>query len=184
MSVEKPDLVSRFPLERPLSADEGAWWVIHTKPNCEKILANYLKRREISYCLPLYKHRKRVGGLGRLREVVTPLFKGYVCIALDKRDHHLLYDNKKMVRIIPVPEQELFVSQLNSVLTATESEMELLVKPGLAPGKRVRILSGPMAGVEGVLKIRKMDRKLAISVKMFNQSVLVSLDPYTDLEAI
>jgi transcription antitermination factor NusG len=184
MSVENADLISRFPEERPLEADEGAWWVIHTKPNCEKILANYLKRRGISYCLPLYKRKKRVGGLKRIREIAAPLFRGYVCIALDKQDHHLLYDNKKMVRIIPVLEQERFISQLNSVLTATEAELEMLVKPGLAPGRRVRILSGPLAGVEGVLKVRKADRKLAISVEMFNQSVLVSLDPYTDMEAL
>lgn len=184
MTDEKNGLISRFPCDRPLKADEGSWWVIHAKPNCEKIIANYLRRREISYYLPIYKQKRRVGGLGRLRETIAPLFKGYVCIALDKEDHHLLYDSKKLVRIIPVPEQDLFVEQMNNVLTASESELELMVKPGLIPGRRVRILSGPLAGVEGVVKARKADKKLAISVDMFNQTVIVNLDPYTDVEAI
>lgn len=175
---------SRYPEERPLTDDLGNWWVLHTRPNCEKSLATYLLNRDISYYLPLYQQQKKIGNLGRVRISEIPLFNGYICFALDKRQHHLLYDTKKFVRIIKVDNQDLFVKELSGIAKAVENETDLLVRRGLVPGRRVRILSGPLEGNEGVVVKRRNDRRLALSVHMFNQTVLVRLDPLTNLEPI
>jgi len=45
-------------------------------------------------------------------------------------------------------------------------------------------VSGPMAGHEGVIVRQREKRHLALSVKMFNQTVLVRLDPETMLEPL
>jgi transcription antitermination factor NusG len=180
--TEKTSIITRYPEDRSLEEDIGRWWVLHVKPNCEKMVANYLLHREVSYYLPILKQKVRYGNLGRVRTMETPLFRGYVCLALDKTDHGVLYGTKKLVRIMEVEDQQGFVDELNAVARAIETQEYLAVHPGLVPGKEVRILSGPLQGLEGILVQRKADKQLALSVKMFSQTVLVKLDPFTKLE--
>lgn len=182
--MSKDIIYARYPQDRSLDEDLGEWWVMHIKPNCEKMVAQYMFNRNISYYLPLYKRKTRVGGLRRIREVEAPLFSGYICFALDHDKLNLLYDTKKFVRIIKVEDQQRFVEELGAIAKAIESGQDLLVRPGLAPGKRVLILSGPLEGTSGVIVRSRLERQLALSVKMFNQSVLLTLDPATKLELI
>ncbi|MGB6064862.1 MAG: transcription termination/antitermination NusG family protein [Desulfomonilaceae bacterium] len=180
----KETVKARYPEDRPLDEDLGAWWVMHVKPNCEKQVATYLLNRNISYYLPLYQRKKKVGYWRRIRTIQAPLFSGYLCFSLDREKHHLLYDSKKLVRIIKVDDQERFVSELHAIARAIETGEDLLVKPGLVPGRRVLILSGPLEGTEGVVVQRRAERQLALAVQMFNQSVLVKLDPFTKIEPL
>ncbi|MEW6352013.1 MAG: transcription termination/antitermination NusG family protein [Thermodesulfobacteriota bacterium] len=178
-------LKSRYPEGKPLEDDIGSWWVMHTKPNCEAGLANYLERREISYYLPLVRKKKIFGGLRRTRTILAPLFTGYLCFALERDQHSLLYDTKKFVRIIKVDDQERFVKELSAIAKAIETQGEnFSVQQGIPVGRRVAILTGPLAGHEGLVVRRNRQEKLALSVHMFNQSVVVNLDPATELEPI
>ncbi|MFC1836376.1 transcription termination/antitermination protein NusG [Thermodesulfobacteriota bacterium] len=176
--------LSRYPADRPLEDDTGTWWVLHTKPNSEKLVAQYLMNREVSYYMPLLIKKKRVGGLKRLRTIVVPLFRGYLSFALDREKHYLLHDSKKFVRIIEVVDQERFVRELVAISKAIESHQDILVCPGIVPGKEVLIRSGPLAGYEGRVVQKTKQRKLALSVNMFNRSVVVTLDSWTDLEPL
>lgn len=181
---EKREVPTRYPEDRSLEDDLGNWWVLHIKPNCEKMVAAYLLSRNVSYYLPRYRQKSRVGSLKRFRIIEAPLFRGYLCFALAKENHNLLYGSKKLVRIIQVEDQERFVRELHAVAKAVETGDELVVQSGLIPGKRVVILSGPLEGTEGVIVRRRGERQLALSVQMFNQTVLVRLDPYTELEIL
>jgi transcription antitermination factor NusG len=180
----KKTVKARHPEDRRLDEDLGAWWVVHVKPNCEKQVATYLLNRDISYYMPLYRRKTRVGYWRKIRITEAPLFSGYLCFALDRERHYLLYDTKKLVRIIKIEDQERFVKELNAVAQAIETGEDLLVKPGLVPGRRVLILSGPLEGTEGVVVRSRTERKLALSVQMFNQSVLVKLDSWTKIEPL
>jgi hypothetical protein len=182
--IIKEAIPARYPLDRPLDEDLGSWWVLHIKPNCEKLVAAYLLSRGISYYLPLYYKKIRLGCFRRTRTTEVPLFRGYLCFALDKEKHNLLYDTKKFVKILPVDDQEKFVSELQSVVKAVECGADFIIRPGLIPGRRVLILSGPLGGAEGVVVRSRGDTQLVLSVKMFNQSVLVRLDGQTDLEVL
>jgi len=175
---------ARFPPDRDLEEDLGLWWVIHAKPNCERQIATYLLNRSISYFLPLYLKKTRYGNLGRVRTNEVPLFSGYLCFALDKQQHSLLYDTKKIVRLIKVDDQETFVRELKNVTAVVKTQEDVQVRAGLVPGRRVLILDGPLAGAEGVVVKRQGSRHLALSVHMFNQTVLVKLDPLTRVEVI
>jgi transcription antitermination factor NusG len=175
---------TRFPEDRSLKADFGAWWVVHVKPNCEKMVATYLYNRGISYFLPMYWKKQRMARFKRFKTTREPLFRGYLCFALDKEEHKLLYDTKKLVRIIEVEDQERFIAELEAVARAVESEEELIVKPGLVPGKKVLILSGPLEGSVGVVLRTRGTKQLALSVEMFNQTVLVKLDAFTEVEVL
>ncbi|MBI5571420.1 MAG: hypothetical protein HY914_15865 [Desulfomonile tiedjei] len=182
--IPKETIPTRYPDDRSLDADLGAWWVMHIKPNCEKKMASYLMTRNVSYYFPTYTRKTRVGNLGRMRLAAVPVFKGYICFALSKEDHHLLYGTDKLVRIIKVEDQESFVKELSAVARAIASGEHLAIRGGLVPGKRVLILAGPLEGTEGVVVGKPQVRQLALSVEMFNQTVLVRLDPLTPVEVL
>ncbi|MFH0822901.1 MAG: transcription termination/antitermination NusG family protein [Pseudomonadota bacterium] len=172
----------RYPQGRALEEDVGLWWVIHTKPNCERHVANYLMHREISYYLPAGIEKTRYGNMGKIRVYRVPVFRGYVCVALDKQDHQKLYDTKKLIRLIEVSNQVRFVEELGAVARAAEISEDFTLRSGLARGTRVRILNGPLRGLEGVVIKSRTGKELALSVTMFNQSVSMKLDPSTELE--
>ncbi len=177
-------IVRRYPEDRPISEDKGRWWVIHTRTNCEKLIATYCRNREISYYIPLYRKKQRIGCFKRIRLIHMPLFRGYVCIALEKREHKLLYDSKKWVRLIKVHDQEQFVRELENIELTLTNNMDALVYPGLVAGRRVVVKSGPLTGVEGIFLKGKGGAQLGLRATLFNQSVHVLLDPYTRLEPI
>lgn len=180
-NLQKGRLPQRFPHSRLLSDDLGNWWVMHAKPNCESKIATYFLNREISYYLPVCRHRETVGQLRRTRIKEVPLFRGYICFALERTRHHLLYDVKKVVRIIEVKNQDQFVQELEAVSKALTNSEDLTLRAGIVPGKKVVVQSGPMHGVQGVLIQRRATKQLALSVEMFNQTIMVSLNPYTEI---
>jgi transcription antitermination factor NusG len=182
--TDNQQVPTRFPEDRTLDDDLGSWWVLHIKPNCEKKVASYLLNRKIGYYLPLYRKKTRVGYFKRYKTTEVPLFRGYLCIALPKKDHNLLYGSKKVVRIIEVEDQERFVKELQAVAKAVETGDDLSLQPGLVPGQKVVILSGPLEGTEGTVVNRRDGKQLALSVQMFNQSILVKLDASTELDVV
>lgn len=185
MCVHIKELVpQRYPEGRPLCADTGLWRVLHVKSNWEKKVAAYLMGKNISYYLPSMKMRMSAGYRRSSRITEVPLFRGYVCYALERDEHHLLYGSRMFVRILQVDDQERFVRELQAVDTAIQTENDLILRPGLYPGKRVVILSGPLKDTEGVVVESGSKRSLALSVKMFNQTVLVRIDPFTRVRAL
>jgi transcription antitermination factor NusG len=48
--------------------------------------------------------------------------------------------------------------------------------PYLQVGRRVRVKSGPMAGLEGILRRRKEGLRLVISIEMLARAVAVEID--------
>jgi transcription antitermination factor NusG len=185
MNVQlKESIPQRYPEDRPLEADLGLWRVLHVKSNWEKKVAAYLMGKNISYYLPSLKMRISVAYRRCTRVTEVPLFRGYVCYALERDEHHHLYGSGMFVRILQVDDQERFVKELLGIGRALQSQNELILRPGVYPGKRVVILSGPLKGTEGVVVDSGPRRSLALSVKMFNQTVLVKIDPFTEVRAI
>jgi transcription antitermination factor NusG len=174
----------RYPEDRSLHEDLGLWQVLHVKSNWEKKVAAYLKGKNISYYMPLQKIRRTVGCFRSTRITEVPLFRGYVCFALQRDEHQFLYGSSMFVRILQVEDQERFVNELQAVGRAIETEDDIVLRPGLVPGKRAVILSGPLKGTEGVVVGSGPKRRLALSVQMFNQTVLVRLDPFTDVRPV
>lgn len=174
----------RFPENKPLADDLGMWWALHVKPNREWRMANYLMHKGISYYLPIYEQRKKCGYPPREKIMSRPLFRGYICFALHKDRHNELFASHDFVRIIEVPNQEQFVRELQSVAIALEVGRDLFVRSGLAKGKKVIVRNGPFKGLEGVVSRHSKKGQIAISVEMFNRTVIINLDEFTDLDVM
>ena len=124
--------------------------------------------------LPLCRKEHRYGG--RIRVFWSPLFPGYVFGCFPSDQVRGLKSSDHVANVLPVVAQAELVRQLQQIQRALEAGEYLDVMPYLAKGKPVRITSGPMKGVEGI--VQSVDRKtrVVISIEMIQQSVFMEID--------
>jgi transcription antitermination factor NusG len=107
-----------------------------------------------------------------------PLFPGYVFVRLALRDRQ---------RVVQIPSVVRFVSFNGIPAALPESEMEIMRSglsrswpaephPFLTVGRRVRIASGPFAGLEGVLKRKKNNLRVVVSLHLIQRAIAVDVD--------
>lgn len=139
--------------EDKAGSGEYLWYVAHTKPRCEKKLADYCEREGMKVTLPLYKSIKKYPG--KTVRFEKPLFPNYVFLFLSRSERKKTYQSDYVANLLDVPDQQTFQSQLEAILTALDTEYEICVLPHITEGKRVRIRSGALRGMEGFVEERQ-----------------------------
>jgi transcription antitermination factor NusG len=71
---------------------------------------------------------------------------------------------------LPIPDHEI-----EDIRTVLAGQVEYTVIPTLAEGDRVRVVRGPLAGVQGRLLQSNSIFRLMISIEMIHKSIAVSL---------
>jgi transcription antitermination factor NusG len=158
------------------SIDRRMWFAVYTKSHHEKSVARQLSHKGIDYYLPLYRaehtwtHRRRV-------TLDLPLFPNYLFVRIlpSARSRVLSTDGVVMLVdrgdvITPVPDAE--IERLRAELHLRASEPH----SGIAVGQKGRIVSGPLAGLEGVVLRQKGDLRLILTVSLINMSVAVEVN--------
>lgn len=150
------------------------WAVAHTRPRCEKKLADAAEREGIRVYVPLIAKTHTYGR--RKRTFHSPLFTGYVFCCGDAPQRRWLSQNQNTANLLDVSDQETFVAQLRRVQTAVESGLLVDVKPFLETGRQVRITSGLLRGAEGVVVRVSGKTRVLLSVDMIQQAAVVEVD--------
>src|SRR5690349_9939752 len=167
-------------LHLPAAFEEPHWYAAYTCANHEKRVSAELGMREVEHFLPLYSSLRR--WKDRRVQLELPLFPGYVFVRLALRDR---------LRVVQIPSVARLVG-FNGLPTALpDNEMEIMRSglsqslraephPFLTVGRHVRIIRGPFAGLEGVLKRKKSGMRVVVSLELIQRSVAVDVDA-TDL---
>jgi transcriptional antiterminator RfaH len=155
------------------------WLVAHTRPRCEKKLVEFCDRGELSASLPCYRvaHKYR----GKTVVFQKPLFPGYVFLHISKEDRNKVFNSDYVANLLDVVDQELFVQQLDGILRATETDLEIRLAPTIGEGMRVKIKSGPLRGLEGWVEKRHGMSVVLLRLDFIGQAAAVKLEA-TDLE--
>jgi transcription antitermination factor NusG len=161
--------------------DEPAWFVCHTKPRCEKKFAALLARESLCHSLPLVASERRYGN--RIRRFTKPLFPSYVFAQVDQPRRNRLFQQDLLVRLIPVGNETLFLAQLAAVEALVASGLEATLHPLLRHGAHVRVVGGPLKGVEGMIEDPHSPKGIVISMDVLQQGVLVAV-PLADLKLL
>jgi transcription antitermination factor NusG len=155
---------------------EQHWYAAYTCAQHEKRVAAELGKREVEHYLPLYSSVRR--WKDRRVQLEFPLFPGYVFVRLALRDR---------LRVVQIPSVVRLVGFGGLPTALPDEEMEILRKglcqglraephPFLTVGWRVRITAGPFAGLEGVLKRKKSNLRVVVSLELIQRSVAVDVD--------
>ncbi len=163
------------------SASPRVWYVAHTRPRCEKKLAEYCAREGFPATLPCYKSVKRYRGKTVVFE--KPLFPNYLFLRLEAGEGKRVYQSDYVANLLSVVDQELFQKQFDDILQALESDLEVCLAPHITAGKHVRIKNGPLRGMEGLVQERSGKLSVLLRLDFIAQAAAVRVEA-TDLELL
>jgi len=172
MATNKPIEIDELFGDLVLGEGDLKWFVVHTKPRCEKKLAEYSKQYEINYYLPLidsvrvYKNRKV--------KFTKPMFPGYVFIKCAQTGKRQLTITGYAAYWLPVLNQLELVSDLQQINSGRELGVEFIRAEFLEKGTKVEITKGPFAGLIGFVEDQKDVKEVILQVTLLRQAVSVS----------
>jgi transcriptional antiterminator RfaH len=165
-------------LRGPTPSGEGPerWWVLHTRPRAEKVLARKCVQRGLSFFLPQYERAWR--SRGRLLRSHLPLFPGYLFLHGDDQSRLHALETNLVVRWLPVPDQRQLHLDLSRVHHLITSEAALTPEERLVPGTPVEIRHGPLAGLQGTVLRRGKSLRVFVEVQFLQRGVSVEIETW------
>ena len=151
------------------------WFVLHVKPRTEKKVESFLRVYGYFCYLPCWTKVAKI----QRRKVVTelPLFPGYVFTRLLPDERLKMLKTNLLVRTISADDPRTLVHQLRQVARALKGKRPVKVVHTFKAGDFVRIMHGPLYGMEGYVKREGAQASLVVNVEILGQAVEVSLSP-------
>jgi transcriptional antiterminator RfaH len=153
--------------------EETYWLVCHTKPRCEKKFAALMKAEKFEHYLPLIESVRKYAQ--QTKKFTKPLFPGYVFAQVPAEKKARIYQQDLLARAITVEDVPKFLRQLADVKAIVASGFELSVMPLLTKGRRVKIIGGPLHGLEGFVDDPANPQGIVLSVDVLQQGLLVKV---------
>jgi transcription antitermination factor NusG len=166
-----------------VNLDNLRWYAAYSCANHEKSIARQFELRSIEAFLPLYERPSR--WKDRTVKLQLPLFPGYVFVRLAIEQKLRVLQVPGVVRLVgfnghpvPLPDEEMQALRegLSDSLLAEPC-------PYLQVGRRVRVRSGALRGLEGILLKKKSGYRFVLSLHLIQRSMAVEVNA-ADLEAI
>lgn len=163
-----------------------AWYALWTASHCERAVHEQLAVRGFEVFLPEQRVWSTRRGVRRL--VPTPLFPGYLFLrdVMSKERYIAVRQARGLVAVLGERWDRLAEipgSEIDALQRVHAAQLPVMPHPFLREGQRVRITSGPLAGVTGTLLKADAGRgMLVISITLLQRSVAVQVD-CTSVEA-
>jgi transcription termination/antitermination protein NusG len=152
------------------------WYAAYTFPHHEKKVAEQVRLRSFECFLPLYEVFRR--WKDRRRRLQLPLFPSYVFVRLELCDRLRVLRVPSVVRLvgfngvptaIPDDDMQAFRNSLASGVLAQPC-------PYLTVGQRVRVMTGPLQGMQGIYVRNKNRSRLVVSLDLIKRSISLEID--------
>jgi transcription antitermination factor NusG len=152
-----------------------AWYAVYTRHQHEKAVAQGLAGKQFDTFLPLYTSVRR--WKDRSVRLWLPLFPGYVFLRgdLERRLPILTTPGVHFVVCLGGQPAPIPATEIDAVRRAVESTFQVEPYPFLRCGDRVRVTSGALEGIEGIVVRKKNSCRLVLSVELLEKSVAVEV---------
>ncbi len=165
---------------------EPQWYAANVRSRHEFKATEKLISRGIETFLPTVERLRKWKDRNKL--IVFPLFPGYIFVRTTKESENLLSVLKvpgivRMLCTIPGLPDEIPEDQITSLKKLVDNKEALDPYPYLTEGQMVRIIKGPLAGVEGILNEKVDKHVLVLSVDVLRQGVALTINA-ADVEKI
>jgi transcriptional antiterminator RfaH len=152
---------------------ELAWFVAHTRPRREKKLQQFCVRSGFASKLPCYRSVRKYRGKKVVFE--KPLFPGYLFLQLLPEQRQPVLQSDYVANLLVVHDQATFAHQLEEILKALDSDLEICLAPEIGVGMRVKVKAGPLRGLEGWVEQRYGMTTVLLRLDFIGQAAAVKL---------
>jgi transcription antitermination factor NusG len=155
---------------------EFPWFALQVRARHETGVAGFLEAKGYEQLVPLYKCRRRWSD--RIKVTEAPLFPGYLFCRFDPQYRLPILKTPGVIQIvgynrIPTPIDEI---EMRAIQTLIASGRPAQPWPFLAVGEHVRIESGSLRGLDGIVVKLKENHRLVVSISLLRRSVAVEID--------
>ena len=170
-----PKVLSQSEKTRVDGLESAQWFALVVKPRFDKAVAQALESKGYETLVPVYKKFHQYGK--RSKHFELPLFPGYVCCRFDAGARLPIVTTPGVIRVlgignVPMPLSDV---EIHSLQTAINSQLPVQPFPCVSTGQRVRINSGVLAGVEGIVLGAKGGLRLVLSITLLQRSVVLEI---------
>jgi transcription elongation factor/antiterminator RfaH len=174
--LTKREKIERKDVANEVNFFEPHWYASYTRSRHEKRIVQQLEQKSVECFLPLYETVRQWKN-GRFK-VQFPLFPGYVFVRIPLRERLQVLEVPGVVRLVgfggspaPLPETDIEIMR-----DALRKGVDAEPHPYLTAGAKVRIKSGPMAGLQGILLRKKGKPRVVVSVDLIMRSIAIDVD--------
>ncbi len=183
-SLDIPNFFPPNPIA-PSWQSTSDWYLVHVKPRAEKISALHLDQLGLESFCPHIKQEKIIRRVRR--EVVAPLFPGYVFAKFDPLFHYRAVQFSTGVRKV-VCFGDTLARVDSTIIEAIRARITqgfvYVSNSSFQPGQKVRIQAGPLRGLEAVFECEMSDRRrvtLLLETVAYQARVVVPADQIANL---
>jgi transcription antitermination factor NusG len=152
------------------------WFALYATSKHEKRVSEFLQLQQVEYYLPLYKTVRRWNN-GCKVQLELPLFPNYLFVRISPQERSAVLQIPGVISLVGsgrkatvLPDGE--IDALRSGLAQHKFEPHAY----LTVGQKVRIKSGPMQGMTGILVRKKNETRIVLNLDLIMKSVAVEID--------
>ena len=155
---------------------EPHWYAAYTSANHEKSATIQLRQRRVEHFLPLYESLRR--WKDRSTQLQLPLFPGYVFVRVALRDRMQVLQVPGIVRLVGFNGLPCALAEedIRAIRGCLSRGYQVEPHPFLQVGRRVRVKTGPLQGLEGMILRVKNRTRFVLSFELIMRSLAVEID--------
>ena len=161
-----------------LAQYEETWHVLYTRHQHERSVAAHLELRGFTTLCPTYKEIRQ--WRDRKKEIALPVFPCYVFVQGGMERQMSLLSAPGVHSIVCTGKIPAAVAdnEIAAIRRAMDHSVAMKPAPFICEGDRVRVICGPLLGVEGVVQRCKDAMRLIISVQILGRSASVEIQSH------
>ena len=153
-----------------------AWHALYTRHQHEKTVDRILTHKGFQSFLPV--RRELSQWKDRAKRVDRPLFPCYLFVQAAKSDWQSILTTPGVQMIVPCGDKPAVIpaEEIEAIQRLVENGEFVELHPYLKTGDRVRVKSGPLAGVEGFLIRKKSVFRLVVCIEILGKAASAEID--------
>ena len=153
------------------------WCVFYTYPRAEKIANEELIKNSYETFLPTMKTLK-VWKNRQKKEIDRVLFPGYIFVNVCMSEIFNVLKMSKIVSYVKYDRKPALIrqSEIDKIKTLIGLSPNISVISDFTINEKVRVISGPLYGYEGILILQKGKTRFGLQINEINQTVFIEVN--------
>jgi transcription antitermination factor NusG len=155
------------------------WNAVYTRHQHEKSVADSLAGNGFETFLPTYNTIRQ--WTDRKKQLRLPLFPCYVFVRgnFERRFRIIMTPGVHSMVMFGARPAVISDAEVDAIRRAVDSKLAVEPHPFLQCGDWVRVTSGPLTDVEGILVRKKTSYRLILSAQLLGKSIAVEIDAFS-----